>query len=141
MGGLCSRSANVDNAPGESFPSVNGHFNHGSALVYQSRELKVNSNSTPSPVGESVDDKQLREPFSFAGSSAVQYGAYPDDINDGIPRLPRALSHKSTRSKQVAAAKVCPSFILVIDGMTRLLDVCCCWLCLKLHNVTELSSY
>lgn len=106
MGGLCSRSANVDNAPGESFPSVNGHFNHGSALVYQSRELKVNSNSTPSPVGESVDDKQLREPFSFAGSSAVQYGAYPDDINDGITRLPRALSHKSTRSKQVAAAKV-----------------------------------
>ncbi|XP_031247138.1 uncharacterized protein LOC116104852 [Pistacia vera] len=108
MGGLCSRSANVDNAPGESFPSVNGHFNYGSTLVYQSRELKVNSNSTPSPIGENVDDKQLREPFSFPGGSAVPYGAYPDDINDGIPRLSRALSHKSrsTKSKQVAVAKV-----------------------------------
>lgn len=108
MGGLCSRSSNVDNAPGESFPSVNGHF----GLVYQPRELpmKVNNNSTPSPVGENVENKELTEPFSFPTVNAIAaYGTNLEDINDGIPRLPRALSNKSrsTKSKQVAVAKVC----------------------------------
>lgn len=108
MGGLCSRSSNVDNAPGESFPSVNGHF----GLVYQSRELrmKVNNNSTPSPVGENVENKELTEPFSFPTVNAIAaYGTNLEDINDGIPRLSRALSNKSrsTKSKQVAVAKVC----------------------------------
>ncbi|KAH9757974.1 protein PSK SIMULATOR 1 [Citrus sinensis] len=107
MGGLCSRSSNVDNAPGESFPSVNGHF----GLVYQPRELpmKVNNNSTPSPVGENVENKELAEPFSFPTVNAIAaYGTNLEDINDGIPRLPRALSNKSrsTKSKQVAVAKV-----------------------------------
>ncbi|KDO83950.1 hypothetical protein CISIN_1g045631mg [Citrus sinensis] len=107
MGGLCSRSSNVDNAPGESFPSVNGHF----GLVYQPRELpmKVNNNSTPSPVGENVENKELTEPFSFPTVNAIAaYGTNLEDINDGIPRLPRALSNKSrsTKSKQVAVAKV-----------------------------------
>ncbi|KAH9692188.1 protein PSK SIMULATOR 1 [Citrus sinensis] len=106
MGGLCSRSSNVDNAPGESFPSVNGHF----GLVYQPRELpmKVNNNSTPSPVGENVENKELTEPFSFPTVNAIAaYGTNLEDINDGIPRLPRALSNKSrsTKSKQVAVAK------------------------------------
>ncbi|KAH9757975.1 protein PSK SIMULATOR 1 [Citrus sinensis] len=106
MGGLCSRSSNVDNAPGESFPSVNGHF----GLVYQPRELpmKVNNNSTPSPVGENVENKELAEPFSFPTVNAIAaYGTNLEDINDGIPRLPRALSNKSrsTKSKQVAVAK------------------------------------
>lgn len=107
MGGLCSRSSNVDNAPGETFPRVNGHF----GLVYQSRELpmKVNNNSTPSPVGENAESKELTEPFSFPGVNAMSaYGTNLEDINDGIPALSRALSHKSrsTKSKQVAVAKV-----------------------------------
>ncbi|KAK9216465.1 hypothetical protein WN944_008474 [Citrus x changshan-huyou] len=129
MGGLCSRSSNVDNAPGESFPSVNGHF----GLVYQPRELpmKVNNNSTPSPVGENVENKELAEPFSFPTVNAIAaYGTNLEDINDGIPRLSRALSNKSrsTKSKQVAVAKVC-------------LDMGFKWLqCEILCQVSEVSS-
>ncbi|KAK9270733.1 hypothetical protein L1049_026316 [Liquidambar formosana] len=109
MGGLCSRSSTVNNAPSGHLPHPNGHFNDGSGVVYQSRGLpaKANSNSTPSPIGESMD-KQLREPFSLAEVSTVSYEVAPEDIDDGIPRLSRALSNKSrsTKSKQVAVAKV-----------------------------------
>ncbi|KAG8660762.1 protein PSK SIMULATOR 1 [Manihot esculenta] len=108
MGGLCSRSSTVDNAPSGGFPHVNGHFN-ASGLVYQSRELKISSNTTTSPVGENVENKQVREPFSFPEVNAVpSYGMSADDIDDGIPRLSRALSNKSrsTKSKQAAVAKV-----------------------------------
>ncbi|KAJ9146013.1 hypothetical protein P3X46_028334 [Hevea brasiliensis] len=108
MGGLCSRSSSVDNAPSGGFPHVNGHFN-ASGLVYQSRELKINSNTTPSPVGENVENKQVREPCSFPEVNVVPaYGISADDIDDGIPRLSRALSNKSrsTKSKQAAVAKV-----------------------------------
>ncbi|KAK0577558.1 hypothetical protein LWI29_035084 [Acer saccharum] len=108
MGGLCSRSSNVDNAPGGSFPGVNGHLGYEPAVVYQSRELKTNNNATPSPVGGNVDDKPLRDPFSFPGVNTIPYEANEDDINDGIPRLSRALSQKSrsTKSKPAAVAKV-----------------------------------
>lgn len=88
---------------------MNGHFN-ASGLVYQSRELKISSNTTTSPVGENVENKQVREPFSFPEVNAVpSYGMSADDIDDGIPRLSRALSNKSrsTKSKQAAVAKVC----------------------------------
>lgn len=107
MGGLCSRSSTVDNAPGGGFPHVNGHFN-GSGFVYQSRELKINSNTVPSPVVENVENKQVREPISFPEAHVVPYGMSPDDVDDGIPRLSRALSNKSrsTKSKQAAVAKV-----------------------------------
>ncbi|KAJ4823047.1 DNAJ domain protein [Turnera subulata] len=100
MGGLCSRSSTVDNAPGGGFPHMNG-------LVYQSRELKLDSNITPSPVGDNVDNKQLREPFSFPDINVVPYGMGMDDVDDGIPRMSRVLSNKSrsAKSKQ-AAAKV-----------------------------------
>lgn len=109
MGGLCSRSSTVDSAPGGGF--LNGHF-HGSSLVYQSRELKINSETTPPPVVENVESKQVREPFSFSGVNEVPYGVNPgmnpEDIDDGIPHLSRALSNKSrsTMSKQAAVAKV-----------------------------------
>ncbi|KAH7568155.1 hypothetical protein JRO89_XS07G0248600 [Xanthoceras sorbifolium] len=108
MGGLCSRSSNVDNAPGGSFPGVNGHLGHEPAVVYQSRELKTNNNSTPSPVGVNVDDKPLRDPFSFPGVNTIPYGTNEDDINDRIPPLSRALSQKSgsTKSKPAAVVKV-----------------------------------
>ncbi|XVF29953.1 hypothetical protein REPUB_Repub16aG0015600 [Reevesia pubescens] len=112
MGGLCSRRSTVDNAPGGGFPHVNGHFGRGSGLVFQTRELpaKINTNSTPPPAEDNADNavKELREPFSFPEISTVPYGTNPDDINDGIPRLSRALSNKSrsTKSKQAAVAKV-----------------------------------
>ncbi|KAL9345197.1 hypothetical protein Peur_062872 [Populus x canadensis] len=109
MGGLCSRSSTVDNAPSGGFLQLNGHFSHGSGLVFQTRELKIDSNTNPSLVGENnVANKQLREPFSFPEVDVVQYGMNPDDIDDGIPRLSRALSNKSrsTKSTPVAVAKV-----------------------------------
>uniref|UniRef100_A0A6N2MCF2 DUF668 domain-containing protein n=1 Tax=Salix viminalis TaxID=40686 RepID=A0A6N2MCF2_SALVM len=87
---------------------LNGHFTPGSGLVYQTRELKKDNNTNPSPVVENVDNKQLREPFSLPEVAVVQYGVNPDDIDDGIPRLSRALSNKSrsTKPKQAAVAKV-----------------------------------
>ncbi|KAB5512621.1 hypothetical protein DKX38_029649 [Salix brachista] len=108
MGGLCSRSSTVDNAPSGGFLHLNGHFSHGSGLVFQTRELKIDSNTNPSLVGEKkVDIKQLREPFTFPEVNVVQYGMDPNDIDDGIPRLSRALSDKSrsTKSTPVAVAK------------------------------------
>ncbi|KAA8546336.1 hypothetical protein F0562_002925 [Nyssa sinensis] len=109
MGGICSRRSTEDSSTGGSFPHVNGHFNYGSGMVYQSRGLPTqgDSNSTPSLVGE-IMDKQLREPFSFPEVNAISYGMNPDDINDGIPRLSRVSSNqsRSTKSKQVAVAKV-----------------------------------
>ncbi|KAG5224687.1 protein PSK SIMULATOR [Salix suchowensis] len=109
MGGLCSRSSTVDNAPSGGFLQLNGHFSHGSGLVFQTRELKIDSNTNPSLAGEKkVDIKQLREPFTFPEVNVVQYGMDPNDIDDGIPRLSRALSDKSrsTKSTPVAVAKV-----------------------------------
>lgn len=115
MGGICSRSSTEDNASAGGFPHVNGHFSYGSGVVYQSRGLHVqaNNNLTPSPISESTD-KQLREPFTFPDVNPISYGMDADIINDGIPRLSRALSNKSrsTMSKQVAVAKVCPIGLL-----------------------------
>ncbi|XP_050211674.1 protein PSK SIMULATOR 1 [Mercurialis annua] len=104
MGGLCSRSSTVDNAPGGGFPHLNGHFN-GSGFVYQSREVKINSNTTPSPVEDNVENKPVREPFSFPEVNVVPYGMNPDDIDDGIPRLSRNKS-RSTKSKQAKVSEV-----------------------------------
>ncbi|KAJ9167129.1 hypothetical protein P3X46_021801 [Hevea brasiliensis] len=108
MGGLCSRSSAVDNAPGGRFPHVNGHLS-ATGLVYQSGELKINSNTITSPVEENVENKQVREHISFPEVNVVPpYGMSGDDIDDGIPRLSRALSNKSrsTKSKQATVAKV-----------------------------------
>ncbi|XP_024972151.1 uncharacterized protein LOC112511023 [Cynara cardunculus var. scolymus] len=98
MGGICSRRSTEDDLDGGSFPHVNG-LSYGSGMVYQSRGLPVNDNSTSSGVGESMDNKQpLREPFSFPEMNAV---SYPLDVDDGIPRLSRALSNKSRSTKSV----------------------------------------
>ncbi|XP_027365156.1 uncharacterized protein LOC113872091 [Abrus precatorius] len=114
MGGICSRSwkatvdgVAVDNALSESSRHANGHANNEPGMAYQSIELpgNINSNSTLPPDDDDDDfDKHQRESFSFTGLEKVSYGPSVDDINDGIPRLSRALSNKS-RSKQ-AAVKV-----------------------------------
>ena len=124
MGGICSRTrrspvdnANVNDSPSGCYPHTNGYSDTRS----RSLPTKVNNNSTPSPVGDSTD-KQLRDPFSFPEVNTTPYGLGLDDINDGIPRLSRALSHKSrsTKSKQVAVAKVilnliyCFSYLLFV---------------------------
>ncbi|XP_038695606.1 protein PSK SIMULATOR 1-like isoform X2 [Tripterygium wilfordii] len=108
MGGLCSKRSNVDNASSGCFSHVHGCVNNGSGLVFQSREIKINSNAAPYTVGGNVDNKELREPFSSQEMNAAPNAVSLDDINDGIPRLSRALSHssRSTKSKQVAVAKV-----------------------------------
>ena len=131
MGGLCSRSSTVDNAPSGGFLQLNGHFSHGSGLVFQTRELKIESNTNPSLVGEKkVDIKQLREPFTFPEVNVVQYGMDPNDIDDGIPRLSRALSDKSrsTKSTPVAVAKVsliCVLFTCCLAIANSFSSVCC----------------
>ncbi|XP_042495917.1 protein PSK SIMULATOR 1-like, partial [Macadamia integrifolia] len=105
MGGICSRSSSVDNAPSRSSPHANGHLiEHGSRVAYQSRELllKDDNKFTPSSSREGME-KQLEE-FSFQEVTANPnpYESNHDYIiDDGIPRLSRALSQKcrSTKSK------------------------------------------
>ncbi|GAB2291199.1 DNAJ domain protein [Dionaea muscipula] len=113
MGGLCSRSATVENVPSSNYSQFNGHHSSGSGLVLECHSLpgKGNDNSISSSVGEVVD-KQLQDPFSFHVSPYIMNsnpdGMSLDDINDGIPRLSREFSYKwrSTRSSEVAVAKV-----------------------------------
>lgn len=111
MGGLCSRRATTEGASAGGLSHVNGHLNFGAGMVYQSRGLptQVNANPTQSRAVESLDKHPNDSPFSFPEIDAISRGAEMDDINDGIPRLSRTLSQKSrsTRSKQVAMAKVC----------------------------------
>jgi len=148
MGGLCSRSSTVDNAPGGGFPQLNGHFSHGPGLVYQTRELKIDNNANPSPIVENVDNKQLREPFSLPEVTVVQYEVNPDDIDDGIPRLSRALSNKSgsTKSKQAAVAKVsliCMLFTfcqIIINSFSSVWSFLCdvfSWICDIACNISR----
>lgn len=111
MGGLCSRRSTEDNLDNTNFPHVNG-LNYGSGMVYQSRASpapQVNHESTPPSVvaAETIENKHtLREPFSFPEMNAASYAL---DDNDGIPRLSRAISHKSrsTKSNLGAVTKVC----------------------------------
>ncbi|GMH21810.1 hypothetical protein Nepgr_023653 [Nepenthes gracilis] len=116
MGGICSRKATVENVPSGNFSHVSGHHNDRSMLALECRALptKANNSLASSSVGEAVE-KQLEEHFSFPelnanspGFDLHSSGMNLDDIHDGIPRLSRALSDKSksTRSKQVAVAKV-----------------------------------
>lgn len=102
MGGLCSRSSTVDNAPSVSLQHVNGHLNHASLSSHSKQ-----SSTAPSSIRETVD-KQVGDPFSFPVISTVSNGLSSDDINDGIPHLSRVSSQKSssTKSKQAAVAKV-----------------------------------
>lgn len=107
MGGLCSRRSTDDAALAAAIPHVNGHFNYGRGIVCQSRGLDIREDSIVTDV--EITDKPPREQFSFPELSPAPHATHNDDIHDGIPRLSRALSDKyrSTRSKQVAIAKVC----------------------------------
>ncbi|KAL8133253.1 protein PSK SIMULATOR 1 [Apium graveolens] len=109
MGGICSRRSTEDHPSVGGFPNVNARFSYGSGMVYQSRGVPVQENKTmdPSPVSESTDN-QSREPFSFPDVHAIHFEMNGNDIDDGIPRLSRALSNRSrtTMSKQIAVAKV-----------------------------------
>lgn len=116
MGSICSRSKKstaggvaIDNGVNESSRHANGHSNNESRVGHQSHGLpgKIDSNSTLPPVDDDMD-RQVRESFSFPEMGKVSYGPSADDINDGIPHLSRALSHKSrsTKSKQAAVTKV-----------------------------------
>lgn len=115
MGGICSRSwkatvdgVAVDNALSGSSRHANGHVNNEPGMAYQPivlpRSVDSNSIVLPDEDDDDVDDdddldKHQRESFSFTRRENVFNGSGMDDINDGIPRLSRALSHKS-RSKQ-----------------------------------------
>lgn len=105
MGGLCSRSSSVNNAPAGTFPHANGHLNNGSA-----GDLRHKDGGDPSPVREedTVVDKPSSESFSFPTLNISSLGTHPQNIEDGIPRLSRDLSQKSrsTKSRQAAVAKV-----------------------------------
>lgn len=119
MGGLCSRRATSENTTGRSIPHVNGHFNYGAGTVYQSHRLppQANNDSMQSPLGESTENQPSEPVFSFPELNAASHGVEMDAINDGIPRLSRALSNKTrpTRSKQVAMAKVNSLLFIVLS--------------------------
>ncbi|XP_059280329.1 protein PSK SIMULATOR 1-like isoform X5 [Lycium ferocissimum] len=110
MGGLCSRRATADSTTDGGILHLNGHLTYCAGIFYQLHGLSKQPNCDPtqSPAGESAD-KQLSEPvLSFPEVNVISRGVPMDDVDDGIPRLSRALSNKSrsTRSKQVAIAKV-----------------------------------
>ncbi|KAL3638749.1 DNAJ domain protein [Castilleja foliolosa] len=109
MGGLCSRTSTDDTPLSGALPHVNGRLSFGSGIIYQSRgsDARENNNYNNNeliPDDVEITNREPRDPFSFPELNATNL----DDINDGIPRLYRALSDKSrsTRSKQVAIAKV-----------------------------------
>ncbi|KAK7391167.1 hypothetical protein VNO78_19578 [Psophocarpus tetragonolobus] len=112
MGGICSRSwkatvggVAVDNALSGSSRHANGHCNNEPGMAYQSIGVPscVDNNSNVLPEDDDLD-KHQRESFSFTGQENVCYGSSADDINDGIPSLSRALSHKSRLAKSKQAA-------------------------------------
>lgn len=112
MGGICSRTKRlpVANVTVNNAPSGNNCHSHtnGNAINGSEQLPTKVSNSTPSSVSESMD-KRLQDPFSFQEVNTAPNGVSSDDINDGIPGLPRALLQKSrsTKSKQAAVTKVC----------------------------------
>ncbi|KAH9625940.1 hypothetical protein KSS87_020360 [Heliosperma pusillum] len=124
MGGLCSRSATVDNVPSSTYPQINGHGNHGSELFSEPHTLDMKGSvESALPSEDVILDKPVGQPFSFPELSGNRqesnvhvYGTALDDNYDGIPQLSRVLSQKSrsTRSKQVAVAKVYSGRIAVV---------------------------
>ncbi|RDX86817.1 hypothetical protein CR513_31801, partial [Mucuna pruriens] len=117
MGGICSRSwkatvdgVAVDNALSGSSRHANGHANNESGMAYQSiglpRSVDSNSNVLPDDDDDDLDKRELFTPDMFSGAAPenVSYGMSADDINDGIPRLSRTLSHKSRLAKSKQAA-------------------------------------
>ncbi|XXG65173.1 hypothetical protein AAC387_Pa05g2943 [Persea americana] len=113
MGGLCSRSAPVDNSPGGTVLHGNGHIDYGFASFQplQPRVLpaKAQTKLNPPSVGENME-KQLEEPFSSSVRASVGYENDKNQIGlePGEPQLSRALSHKSrlTKLKPAIAGKI-----------------------------------
>ncbi|KAL6492834.1 DNAJ domain protein [Orobanche gracilis] len=106
MGGLCSRRSTEDTALSGALQQVNGRLSYGSGIIYQSRGLDIREESSPADV--ELNETELRAPLSFTGLNSISHGMNLADMNDGVPRLSRALSDKSrpARSKQVAITKV-----------------------------------
>lgn len=94
MGGLCSRSSTVDNAPSGSFLQPKDLVDPVSHEVQKKRDGALTAPTS----GENMD-KNVPEPFSFPAVSANVYGSNQNNVEDGIPRLPRSLSHKSRSMK------------------------------------------
>ncbi|XP_026411483.1 uncharacterized protein LOC113306779 isoform X2 [Papaver somniferum] len=104
MGGICSRRSTVEHAPSGSLPP-NGSQDEHDAFGIQSKTK--DDVLTPPPNGERME-KQLQEPVAFQEMNRNAYATNQNDIDDGIPRLDRALSHKSrsTKLRPAAVAKV-----------------------------------
>ncbi|KAJ9560331.1 hypothetical protein OSB04_005491 [Centaurea solstitialis] len=97
MGGFCSRRSTEDDLDGGGhggFPNVVNGISYGSGVVYQSRGLP-SANFTNSDIGDNNNNKQQTPPFSFPETTNASYS----DVDDGIPRLSRALSNKSRSTK------------------------------------------
>ncbi|XP_047310355.1 protein PSK SIMULATOR 1 isoform X2 [Impatiens glandulifera] len=107
MGGICSRRSTDDASLAAGFPNLNGRFNYASRLVYGSQVDPPNNEMVPPSFGEPMEKKKVKEPFEPPQPNIISYQPNADEIYDGIPRLPRALSNKtrSTTTKQ-AVAKV-----------------------------------
>ncbi|KAF6147860.1 hypothetical protein GIB67_014440 [Kingdonia uniflora] len=88
MGGICSKRSTVDHAPSRSSRQPNGHEAHGSGKP----STKV---VTQPPMGETMEkrgqESHLQGSFSFSTNQ--------NNIEDGIPRFPRDMSHKSRSTK------------------------------------------
>ncbi|GKD79130.1 hypothetical protein Tco_1341751 [Tanacetum coccineum] len=87
MGGLCSRRSTEENG-----------INYGSGVVYQTRGVPEASVRRDDVAVEETNNKRgvTREAFSFPEMNGESFAM---DDNDGIPRLSRALSHKSRAHK------------------------------------------
>lgn len=87
MGGLCSRRSTEENG-----------INYGSGVVYQTRGVPVTVEARRDDVAVEEGNKRgvTREAFSFPEMNGESFAM---DDNDGIPRLSRALSHKSRAHK------------------------------------------
>ncbi|KAF5203481.1 Duf668 family protein [Thalictrum thalictroides] len=98
MGGICSRRSTVDNAPSGSFAQPNELVNQESHV-----NKKIDSVLTAPTTGE-IMVKHVEESFSFPEMNTNAYGTNQNNVEDGIPRLSRVLSHKSRSMKYRPAA-------------------------------------
>ncbi|KAL5704218.1 RNA helicase [Ranunculus cassubicifolius] len=100
MGGLCSKSSTVNNAP-------SGSFTQPSFLNEEGAHGKKDGVMTPPHQVENME-KHVQDSFSFQTEGASVYGSNQNNVEDGIPRLPRTLSHKqrSMKASRPAVAKV-----------------------------------
>ncbi|KAF9608484.1 hypothetical protein IFM89_009850 [Coptis chinensis] len=111
MGGLCSKRSTVDNAPSGTFAQPSDLIEQGSHGV----QMKKDGVLVPPQVGETME-KHVQESFTVPEMNTSVYGTNQNNIEDGIPRLPRALSNKSRSMKSRPAAVVKVSEMSVLLG-------------------------